>query len=152
MARRALRDGVGSVVTRPGGERGDRLAGTRHHRTVEAMSVFWVLVSTVAGAMFASYGGVVIERGWKGSNEGRSVCVCGEQLRWFENVPVFSWVMLRGRARCCKAAIPGWYVRSEIAWAIGGAVSGWVLGPIGVGLVVVCVLGWAGAVRARRIR
>lgn len=33
----------------------------------------------------------------------RSYCdVCGKQLTWYENIPVFSFVWLRGRTRCCN--------------------------------------------------
>lgn len=35
-------------------------------------------------------------------NENRSYCdFCGRQLRWFDNIPVISWVIYRGKSRCC---------------------------------------------------
>jgi prepilin signal peptidase PulO-like enzyme (type II secretory pathway) len=38
----------------------------------------------------------------------RSVCLsCGYQLRWFDLVPIVSWLQLRGRCRKCRQAI-GW--------------------------------------------
>ena len=30
---------------------------------------------------------------------------CGRSLRWFDNVPVLGWVVLRGRCRACRAPI-----------------------------------------------
>ncbi len=37
---------------------------------------------------------------------GRSHCPkCGVQIRWFDNVPVLGWLLLRGRARCCGNSI-----------------------------------------------
>ena len=30
---------------------------------------------------------------------------CGEPLRWFDNIPVLSWLVLRGRCRQCGAPI-----------------------------------------------
>lgn len=30
-----------------------------------------------------------------------SHCACGQPIRWHDNVPVLSWLLLRGRARCC---------------------------------------------------
>jgi len=30
-----------------------------------------------------------------------SHCICGKPIRWFDNIPIFSWFILRGRARCC---------------------------------------------------
>ncbi|MHC5071891.1 MAG: prepilin peptidase [Planctomycetota bacterium] len=36
------------------------------------------------------------------SKGSRSRCPhCGVAIRWFDNVPVVSWLLLRGRARCC---------------------------------------------------
>jgi len=31
----------------------------------------------------------------------RSHCGCGKLIAWYDNIPVFSWIVLRGRARCC---------------------------------------------------
>jgi leader peptidase (prepilin peptidase)/N-methyltransferase len=30
-----------------------------------------------------------------------SHCACGRPIAWFDNLPVLSWFILRGRARCC---------------------------------------------------
>jgi len=30
-----------------------------------------------------------------------SHCACGAPIRWYDNIPIVSWFMLRGRARCC---------------------------------------------------
>jgi len=30
-----------------------------------------------------------------------SHCGCGAPIRWFDNIPVLSWLLLLGRARCC---------------------------------------------------
>lgn len=36
----------------------------------------------------------------------RSVCLhCKYQLKWYDNIPVFSWLFLRGRCRKCKKKI-----------------------------------------------
>ena len=45
----------------------------------------------------------------------RSVCInCGEQLKWYDNIPVISWLMLRGKCRKCKAKIGKAEILSEI--------------------------------------
>ena len=31
----------------------------------------------------------------------RSHCGCGQLIAWYDNIPVVSWFVLRGRARCC---------------------------------------------------
>jgi len=45
----------------------------------------------------------------------RSRCPsCGVQIAAYDNVPVVSWVVLRGRARCCGAPISPRYPLSEL--------------------------------------
>ena len=49
----------------------------------------------------------------------RSACTsCGRQLRWFENIPVFSYVALRGRCRTCGSRISIQYPLIELATAL----------------------------------
>lgn len=41
---------------------------------------------------------------------GRSACPsCGHRIRWFENLPVLSWLALRGRCRGCGTSISAQY-------------------------------------------
>lgn len=45
----------------------------------------------------------------------RSQCPsCGAQIAAYDNVPVLSWVLLRGRARCCGARISALYPLTEL--------------------------------------
>jgi leader peptidase (prepilin peptidase)/N-methyltransferase len=45
----------------------------------------------------------------------RSRCpACGAQIAAYDNVPVLSWALLRGRARCCGAAISARYPLTEL--------------------------------------
>ncbi len=30
-----------------------------------------------------------------------STCACGQPIKWFDNIPILSWFILRGKARCC---------------------------------------------------
>ena len=54
--------------------------------------------------------GIVVER---------SHCPhCGHQLSWYENIPVFSWLALRGRCRSCKAPISIQYPLVELVTAL----------------------------------
>lgn len=32
-----------------------------------------------------------------------STCGCGTPIKWFDNIPILSWFILRGKARCCRA-------------------------------------------------
>lgn len=48
-------------------------------------------------------------------NEKRSYCdFCGRQLRWFDNIPVISWLTYRGKSRCCGEKLPLLYPIVEI--------------------------------------
>jgi len=50
-----------------------------------------------------------------GTVVGRSHCPhCKHQLSWYENIPVLSWVALRGRCRSCKAPISPQYPLIEL--------------------------------------
>lgn len=59
----------------------------------------------------------------------RSRCPhCGHQIRVFENIPVLSWLALRGRCSACKAPISARYPLVETATAaLFGAIA-WKLG------------------------
>ena len=47
-----------------------------------------------------------------------SACMsCSGRIAWYDNVPVLSWFVLRGRCRHCKAAIPWVYPGVELATA-----------------------------------
>jgi prepilin signal peptidase PulO-like enzyme (type II secretory pathway) len=87
-----------------------------------------VFILTWLGASTASYLGVVADRGWRGSLVGRSVCVCGRQLTWSENIPVLSYLFLKGRAKCCSAKIPSRYVRTEVGLALASGTTAVLLG------------------------
>lgn len=39
---------------------------------------------------------------------------CGHKLSWYENIPVVSWVALRGRCRSCKTPISAQYPAVEL--------------------------------------
>jgi leader peptidase (prepilin peptidase)/N-methyltransferase len=50
---------------------------------------------------------------------GRSACLsCGEQIRWYDNIPMVSYVVLRGRCRACGAAIGIRYLAVELLTAV----------------------------------
>lgn len=56
----------------------------------------------------------------------RSRCPhCGHQIRWFENVPVLSYLVLRGRCAGCSAPISARYPLIELLNAVLFAWCGW---------------------------
>jgi len=48
-----------------------------------------------------------------------SACMsCGQEIRWYDNVPLLSYVLLRGRCRDCEARIPAVYPAVELITAL----------------------------------
>lgn len=81
------------------------------------MSVAMLVLAPLLGAVFASYAGVVAERGWKESATGRSECVCGRVLTGRDLFPVLSWLSFGGVAPCCGSRIPSRYLFVELGAA-----------------------------------
>lgn len=98
----------------------------------------WPAVVTVGvlGLLFGSFANVAIHR-WprKGSVvTPPSACpACGAPIRPHDNIPVLSWLLLRGRCRDCGARISPRYPIIEllvgILWAVVAAIHGltWLL-------------------------
>jgi leader peptidase (prepilin peptidase)/N-methyltransferase len=81
---------------------------------VESLLALWL---SLIGLVIGSFLNVVIARVPHGQSivKPRSRCPkCGHQLAWYENVPVYSWLFLRGRCRGCKAPISPRYVVVEL--------------------------------------
>lgn len=102
---------------------------------------------SAAGLLIGSFVTVVAHRVPRGESVvgGRSHCpACGAQIAAYDNVPVFSWALLRGRARCCGAAISPRYPLTELAMAILYGVTTVLLwgdaAEIALGLVFVTML------------
>jgi leader peptidase (prepilin peptidase)/N-methyltransferase len=69
----------------------------------------------------------------------RSRCQsCGHGLAWFENIPVLSYLMLRGKCRECKTSFSIRYPLIELANAALFAYAGWRWGTTAHGIL------WAG--------
>lgn len=64
---------------------------------------FFPTVAFVFGACIGSFLNVVVYRVPAGKSIVRpgSTCGCGTPIAWYDNIPVLSWLVLRGRARCC---------------------------------------------------
>ncbi len=102
----------------------------------------WVLIPYVAvfGAILGSFLNVVVHRLPRGVSTvtPRSACpFCGAPIRARDNIPIVSWLLLRGRCRACSAPISVRYPLIELATG---------------GLFVACLLRfgltWRGAVAA----
>jgi leader peptidase (prepilin peptidase)/N-methyltransferase len=54
---------------------------------------------------------------------------CGHQIRWTQNVPVLSWLALRGKCSACGAGISVRYPMVELGTAALFGALAWTLGP-----------------------
>jgi leader peptidase (prepilin peptidase) / N-methyltransferase len=108
---------------------------------------FAAVFAFLGGLLIGSFVTVVAHRVPRGESivGPRSRCpACGAQIAAYDNVPVFSWVALRGRARCCGASISARYPLTELALGLLFAATTLVLwdepGEIVLGLVFVTML------------
>src|ERR1017187_8414067 len=72
----------------------------------------------IVGLFVGSFLNVVVYRTPRGLSVAapRSFCpTCRRQLKWWENVPVVSWVWLRGRCHTCQQPISIRYPLVEVA-------------------------------------
>jgi leader peptidase (prepilin peptidase)/N-methyltransferase len=90
--------------------------------------VFVPLVMGVIGAMFGSFLNVCILR-WPNEESvirPQSRCSgCGHAIAWYDNIPIMSWLLLRGRCRSCRTPISIQYPLIELLTALIWAFMGW---------------------------
>lgn len=90
---------------------------------MSADAVFVAVVVGLSGLVIGSFLNVVIARVPAGrSLLTPSACpACGERIRPRDNVPLASWIVLRGRCRACDARISVRYPLIELATAVAFA-------------------------------
>ena len=83
------------------------------------MTWFYYVVAALFGLIFGSFFNVVIYRVPRKKSLGeRSRCPeCGNVIRWYDNVPLLSFVILRARCRGCKTPISWRYPLVEASTA-----------------------------------
>lgn len=75
----------------------------------------------IIGAIFGSFANVIILRLPKGQSiiRPRSHCYnCGKPVNWYDNIPLLSYIILRGRCRHCQArfSVRYFFVELITAW------------------------------------
>src|SRR5262245_59986351 len=122
----------------PGGASGKRSARVMN-------DVLQIVFAGLVGAVIGSFLNVCIYRlprrrsvVWPPS----ACAACGDELSWFDNVPLVSYAALRGRCRSCKAPISVQYPIVEAVTALMFAFAWWYYGP-GIALASRLVLGCA---------
>jgi len=89
------------------------------------------LVAGIFGLFVGSFLNVVIYRypleDQTVNHPKRSACPsCGYQLRWVDNIPLLSWLYLRGKCRSCKWSIPWRYPFVELINGVLWALCAWI--------------------------
>jgi leader peptidase (prepilin peptidase) / N-methyltransferase len=89
------------------------------------MAFVIVAFGFLVGLALGSFLNVVVSRVPKGESitKPASHCPsCGTPVRGYDNVPVVSWLVLRGKCRDCGWRIPARYPLIELAGGLVGAV------------------------------
>jgi len=84
--------------------------------------VIIVILIGIVGALIGSFANVVIYRVPAGKNiayPGSSCPTCGHKIKPWENIPVISWLFLRGKCSSCKSKISSRYPAIELVTALG---------------------------------
>jgi len=94
---------------------------------------FLAAASVLFGLCFGSFLNVCIyrlPRDLSVSNPRRSLCPnCRESIAFYDNIPVLSWLALRGRCRKCHAPISPRYILVELLTAALFLACAWHFGP-----------------------
>ena len=96
------------------------------------MDAAGVILATLVGLVFGSFANVVVHRVPLKQSIVRpaSRCPsCGEPLRARDNIPVVSWVVLRGRCRNCGARISPRYPAIELLTGALFGLAAWRIRP-----------------------
>lgn len=96
------------------------------------MNVFIPAVAFLFGAVFGSFLNVCISRLPEGASvvSPPSRCPrCGHQIRWFENIPMLSWLALRAKCSGCGLRISPMYPLVELGVGLLWLWAFWHFGP-----------------------
>lgn len=89
-------------------------------------AVLYELAAALLGLLLGSFLNVCISRIPNGESviKPRSRCPhCGHAIAWYDNLPILSWLLLRGRCRHCHASISWRYPAVELATALWFLIS-----------------------------
>lgn len=91
----------------------------------------WLLIFFIFGALLGSFANVFIYRWPRGESviKPRSYCYsCKKPVAWFDNIPIFTWFILRGKCRYCKAPYSFRYAFVEALMGAFFALTYWYFG------------------------
>ncbi len=96
------------------------------------LALFKIIAVFILGLIFGSFGQVVMERGQnKKSLNGRSKCdSCEKKIAWYDNIPLLSYVLLKGKCRSCGDKISWRYPATELLFGVVFVLVAWQKGFI----------------------
>lgn len=105
------------------------------------MSQMWLegAIVTLFGLLFGSFLNVLILRIPKEESivfPGSHCPKCNNKLKWWHNIPLLSWFMLKGKCYFCKSDISWQYPLIEFTSAVIFALAYWKVGNIPYSIVV----------------
>ena len=81
-----------------------------------------IFTAIISGASVGSFGNCVawrIQNGRKWWGNERSACpACSAPIRSYDNIPILSYLVLRGKCRKCGTKIPVKYLLAEVGGAL----------------------------------
>jgi len=119
------------------------------------MEILLIIIIFVLGLCLGSFVNMLVYRTAvkyeltrnKIANKKRSFCdYCGRQLKWYENIPVISWMIQKGRSRCCQKKLPMLYPIVEFMTGLLLVIFGLKFGILNlnfqflIGLVIITLL------------
>lgn len=83
------------------------------------MIIWWLVILFVLGAVLGSFACCQVWRIRKKDKSKFSHCMhCKYQLRWYDNIPIISWLSLGGKCRKCKHKIGYAEILAEVGLAL----------------------------------
>jgi len=96
------------------------------------VQTFVILMSGIVGLMVGSFSNVCVYRIPRGESiafPGSHCPACDHDIAWYDNIPLLSWLILKGRCRHCSGKISARYPFLEALMGISWALLAYHFGP-----------------------
>ena len=96
------------------------------------LHIFIVAVCGIIGLMVGSFANVCVYRIPRGDSvafPGSHCPTCQHEIAWYDNIPLLSWLLLKGKCRHCSSKISPRYPFLELLMAVSWAYLAWHFGP-----------------------
>ena len=97
-----------------------------------SITIFMMVACGILGLLFGSFANVLVHRLPRGESivhPGSHCPQCARPIAWYDNIPLLSWLWLRGRCRHCGTSIPWRYPLAEAGLGLLWAGLAWHFPP-----------------------